>query len=162
MTLNNSKFIDLGFATVKMRDDGIVNTNVLFKKSATLEQAKKLLEAYIQITKGIKTPHLFTMTKLTIMEAEVMEFMANVANNHGKADAFVIHSLPQKILGNIYLNFKSPQIPTCFFSSEEKAIEWLSLYKDKTPKNIRSIFNLFFLKCKNISITSIILDKLCY
>ena len=132
MVENNSKFIDLGFATVKLRDDKIANTNILFEGSATLEQAEKLLEAYIKVTNGEKTPHLFTMTKLAIMDAKVMEFIVNVANNHGKADAFVIHSLPQKILGNIYLKFKSPKIPTRIFSSERKAIIWLNQYK-KTP-----------------------------
>jgi hypothetical protein len=129
MTLEKLSFIDLGYATVKMRADGIVNTNILIDNSATLEQAKELLEAYIKVTKGIKTPHLFTVSKLSIMEAEVMEFITNVANKHGKADAFVIHSLPQKILGNFYLRFKLPKIPTRFFSSEEKAIEWLNQYK---------------------------------
>jgi hypothetical protein len=63
------------------------------------------------------------------MEAEVMDFIANVANKHGKADAFVIHSLPQKILGNFFLKFKQPSIPTKFFSSEKSAIEWLKQYQ---------------------------------
>jgi hypothetical protein len=129
MKVDSPSFIDLGFATVKMRDDGIVNTDVFLNESVTLAQAKKLLAAYLKVTEGIKTPHLFTMTKLAIMEADVMEFIANTANKHGKADAFVIHSLPQKILGNFYLKFKSPQIPTHFFNSKEKAIQWLNQYK---------------------------------
>ena len=122
-------FIDLGFATVQMRSDGIVNTNILLNGSATLEQAKELLAAYIKVTDGKNTPHLFTVTKLSIMETEVMEFIAKEANKHGIADAFVIHSLPQKILGNAFLKFQTPSIPTKFFSSEEKAIESLNQYK---------------------------------
>jgi hypothetical protein len=129
MVLNKNLLIDLGYATVTLREDGIVNTNILLNGSATLQQAKELLDAYIKVTNGIKTPHLFTVTKLSIMETEVMEFIKNTANKHGKADAFVIHSLPQKILGNAYIRFQTPQIPTKFFSSEEKAIEWLNQYK---------------------------------
>lgn len=129
MVLNKNLLVDLGYATVTMREDGIVNTNILLNGSATLQQAKELLDAYIKVTNGIKTPHLFTATKLAIMETEVMEFIKNTANKHGKADAFVIHSLPQKILGNAYLRFQTPQIPTKFFSSEEKAIEWLNQFK---------------------------------
>jgi hypothetical protein len=128
MVLNKLPLIDLGFATVSMREDGIVNTNILINDSATLEQAKELLAAYLKVTNGINTPHLFTVSKLAIMETEVMEFIKNKANKHGKADAFVIHSLPQKILGNAYLKFQSPSIPTKFFSSEKKAIEWLKAY----------------------------------
>ncbi len=123
------KAVNLGFATVSMRPDGIVNTDVLINTSATLEQAQELLDAYIEVTNGINTPHLFTVSKLAIMETEVMEFIKNEANKHGVADAFVIHSLPQKILGNAYLKFQPPSIPTKFFSSEEKALEWLQEYK---------------------------------
>jgi len=129
MVLEKYLSIDLGFATVRMREDGIVNTNILLNGSATLEQAKELLAAYIKVTKGVKTPHLFTVTKLSIMEIEVMEFIKNTANKHGKADAFVLLSLPQKILGNAFLKFQTPSIPTKFFSSEKKAIEWLKQYK---------------------------------
>ena len=121
--------VNLGFANVTMREDGIVNTNILLNDSTTLEQAKELLAAYIKVTNGVNTPHLFTVTKLTIMETEVMDFIANSANKHGKADAFVIHSLAQKILGNFFLKFKTPSIPTKLFSSEENAIEWLKQYQ---------------------------------
>ncbi len=128
MVLNKTPSIDLGYATVTMRKDGIVNTDILMNDTATLEQAKELLAAYIKVTNGVNTPHLFTVTKLAIMETEVMDFIANVANKHGKADAFVIHSLPQKILGNFFLKFKVPSIPTKFFSSEESAVKWLKQY----------------------------------
>lgn len=126
MTLNNS--INLGYATVTMREDGIVNTNILLETSATLEQAKELLIAYIQVTNGVNTPHPFTVTTISIMDDEVMEFIKTTANNHGVADAFVIHSLAQKILANTFLRFQTPTIPTKFFSSEEKAVEWLKEY----------------------------------
>ena len=120
--------IDLGFATVAMREDGLVNTNILIKDSVTLPQSKMLLDAYIKITNGINTPHLFTVTKLVIADKEALEFLAKEANKHGKADAFVIHSLPQKLLGNFYLKIQKPSIPTRFFSSETKAIAWLRDY----------------------------------
>ena len=54
-----------------MREDGIVNTNTLLNDSATLGQAKEFWAPYLEITKGINTPHLFTVTKLSIMDTEV-------------------------------------------------------------------------------------------
>ncbi|MFB0924849.1 MAG: hypothetical protein QMB65_06155 [Vicingaceae bacterium] len=129
MVLKELPFTNLGFAKVSMREDSIVNTNILLNDSATLDQAKELLAAYLEITKGINTTHLFTVTKLAIIETEVMEFIKNVDNKHGKSDAFVIHSLPQKILGNAFLKFQTPSISTKLFSSEAKAIEWLTQYK---------------------------------
>tara|TARA_B100000809_G_scaffold140254_1_gene137806 strand:+ start:5336 stop:5722 length:387 start_codon:yes stop_codon:yes gene_type:complete len=128
MILKQLPFIDLDFAKVSMREDGIVNTSILLNDSITLEQAKELLAAYLEITKGINTPHLFTVTKLSIMDTEVMDFIKNSANKHGKADAFVINSLPQRIIGNAYLKLQSQSIPTKLFSSKNKAIEWLKKY----------------------------------
>ena len=127
-SLNKAKIlpsVNLEYATVSMREDGIVNTNILISKPVTLVQAKELLEAYIDVTGGVKSPHLFTVTKLAMIENDVMEFISNEGNKKGIADAFVIHSLPQKILGNFYLKFIKPSIPSKFFSSEEKAIAWL-------------------------------------
>lgn len=112
-----------------MLENGVVNTDITINDAVSLSQAKELFDAYIKITQGKKTPHLFTVSKFVIMEKEVMEFMSTVANKSGLADAFVIHSLPQKIIGNFYLQFHKPAIPTKLFSTKEKAIEWLLSYK---------------------------------
>jgi hypothetical protein len=120
--------IDLGFATVSSREDGIINTNVIIDDTITLEQAKELFNAYLKLSKGKKSPHLITVSKFVIMEKDVMEFITKVANKKGKADAFVIHSLPQKIIGNFYLKFHNPSIPTKLFTSKEKAIAWLKRF----------------------------------
>jgi fructose-1-phosphate kinase PfkB-like protein len=117
--------ITLNFATISLRADGIVNTYVDLQEAVTLEQAKELTDAYVKITQGKRTPHLFTANKFAIIEKDVMEFMRDIANKYGKADAFVISELPQKIVSNFYLKFVKPQVPTKFFSSEEKAVEWL-------------------------------------
>jgi len=122
--------IELSFATLTLRDDGIVNTYVDLREAVSLDQAKELTDAYIKITKGKRTPHLFTANKFVIIEKDVMEFMRDVANNYGKADAFVIDALPQKIVGNFYLKFVKPQVPTKLFRTEEKAIEWLKKHVD--------------------------------
>jgi len=98
MVLKQLPFTNLGFAKVSMREDSIVNTNILLNDSATLDQAKELLAAYLEITKGINTPHLFTVTKLAIIETEVMEFIKNVANKHGKADALLSTHYLKKFL----------------------------------------------------------------
>jgi hypothetical protein len=124
----NTSTINLGFASVTLIDDNLINTHITIKDAVTLDQAKLLLEAYLKIGKGNKIPHLFTTTKFVIMEKEVMEFMSSQANKYGKADAFVIHSLPQKIIGDFYLRFHKPSIPTKLFKSKAKAIAWLKTF----------------------------------
>lgn len=120
--------IDLDFAIVKLRNDGIVQTDINLDDSITLEQAKTLLEAYINVSNGGGKPHLMIPTKFAIPDNDVLDFIKNVGNIHGKADAFIIKSLPQKIIGNFFLKFHKPKIPTKLFSDYTKAIKWLKEY----------------------------------
>ena len=122
--------IDLSFATVELRDDGIVHTKILLDYEINLEHAQQLLDAYLEVGYHQKRPHLFTLRKFVLPEKDVMEFVVEVANEKGVADAFIIHSLPQKIIANFYMRFYKPKLPTRFFNSEQKALEWLKKYLD--------------------------------
>jgi len=41
------------------------------------------------------------------------------------ADAFIIHTLSQKIIANFYLKIQKPVVPTKFFSNSMDAEKWL-------------------------------------
>lgn len=41
------------------------------------------------------------------------------------AEAIIIRSLPVRIMGNFYLKFHKPGIPTRLFDDEESAMKWL-------------------------------------
>jgi len=124
----NASTIKLGFATVTLLENNIINSHILIKDSVTAQQVKLILDAYLKLGEGKKRPHLITATKFVIMEKEAMEFISTEANKFGIADAFVIRSLPQKIIGNFYLKFHKPKIPTKLFTSKEKAITWLKTF----------------------------------
>ncbi len=66
----------------------------------------------------------FTNTNFELMSA----VSRNINNPYSKADAFVIYSLSQKILGNFYLKINKPERPTQFFNSAEDALSWLKQY----------------------------------
>ena len=51
------------------------------------------------------------------------------ANRLTIADAFVINSLPQRIMANFYLNVVKPLKPTKFFKTEEEAFSWLKQFE---------------------------------
>lgn len=120
--------IQLSFATVSLRSDGLVHTHIELRDSVTLDQAQQLTDTYNEITNNVKTPHLFTANKFVIIEKDVMEFMKNVANKYGKADALVVSTLPQRLVANFYIKVVKPQVPTKFFTSKEKAVEWLKQF----------------------------------
>ncbi len=52
----------------------------------------------------------------------------NVNNPYCKAEAFIITSLAQKILANVYLKFTTPERPVKFFKKKEEGIKWLEKY----------------------------------
>lgn len=59
-----------------------------------------------------------------------IEFLNELAKRETQpytlATAFVLKSLPQKILASMYLKIIKPQIPTQFFKSEKDALNWLN------------------------------------
>lgn len=42
------------------------------------------------------------------------------------AEAIIIRSLPVRIMGNFYLKFHKPGIPTRLFDDEDSAVKWLN------------------------------------
>ena len=47
-------------------------------------------------------------------------------NKYTIADAFVLKSFSQRVLGNLYFKFDKPPHPTRLFSDFDKALEWVS------------------------------------
>jgi hypothetical protein len=41
------------------------------------------------------------------------------------AEAIIIGSLPVRIMGNFYLKFHKPEVPTRMFDDQEEALKWL-------------------------------------
>ena len=41
------------------------------------------------------------------------------------AEAIIIGSLPVRIMGNFYLKFHKPEVPTRMFDDREEALKWL-------------------------------------
>ena len=51
------------------------------------------------------------------------------------ADAFIVTSLPMRLLVNFYISFHKPKIPTKMFNNEKKAIEWINSLKKEINSN---------------------------
>lgn len=124
--------IKLPYAVVKLRSDGIVHVHTLKEMSVELEEAMELVKINQKITNN--TPHLclFTSTKFVIPSDEAVQFLSGKTNRDffNIAEACLIYSLPQRILGNFYHNVIKPKRPIKFFKSEEAAVNWLLKQKD--------------------------------
>ncbi len=130
---NNNDFlrsIDLKHSMVHLRSDGIVQINMGDNMEIDEKVSQEMVDAIGKLSEGKKVLVLgIAGTNATATS----EGRAHSASESGTvftlADAFVINSLPQKIIGNFYLNFHKPIVPTKVFDDVEKAIKWLKSHQ---------------------------------
>jgi hypothetical protein len=92
-----------------------------------LEDIKEMIACATQLLENKKNKNLIIAGKDSQITSEAQKFMqSDEANiNHPMAEAIVINSLAQRIIGNFYLSIISAKRPSKLFTSTEKAIEWL-------------------------------------
>jgi hypothetical protein len=82
------------------------------------------------IFEGKKFPLLIVTGEYTLPTPEARAYIATPESDpYASAEAYVVKSLSQKLVGNVYLSFNKPARPTRIFNSEEKALEWLQQFK---------------------------------
>lgn len=78
---------------------------------------------------------------------EARSFASQIKTDEGRiAEAFIITSTANKLIGNFYINVNKPLVPTKIFSSEEKALEWLESFLYKTENNNRTLTAVYINK----------------
>lgn len=127
-----SKTIEIDCATITLRDDGIMHVHVKIEYSLEIEQGIQIVEARNELAKGVSYPLLYTAEKLMIPSNEVRNYLAT--EERAKfiiADAFVIQSLPQRLMARLFKKLNNPVRPVEIFENEEDAIKWLTQFVKK-------------------------------
>lgn len=135
MTLNKyiSEIFEYRISKVALRDDDILHIVIKPDEIFTKLDFLDLLDAAFKIGNGRRFLNLIEVGEHTTADAEAREMSASIEGSVYKiADAFVIYSLPQKIVGNFYMSFNKPIVPTHFHTSEEEAYNWLQKIKVET------------------------------
>jgi hypothetical protein len=111
---------------VALRSDGLILVTVKANEEITVDNVIEVVESVKILGEGKKMPLLIVVDKYTVPSVEARLYIATAASNpFATAEAYVVQSLSQKLVGNFYLNFNKPKRPTKIFNSEEKAVEWL-------------------------------------
>ncbi len=120
------KTIELSHTSVHLRKDGIIEIRCAENHQYEKDDIKEILQATGELTEGKKHPTLTIPGKYSNASKEALDFMfSEPAVEFSSRDAYITKSLPQRILGNFYLNVKKPLIPTKLFTSEKTAVSWL-------------------------------------
>jgi hypothetical protein len=121
-----TKSIKTRISTVFLREDGILQIDINSDCEFATLDFNELVEAAKTIGNGKKFLNLIMVGKNTLADHESRVASCSQEGSIYKlADAFVIDSLPQKIIANFYMRVNKPYVPTKFFNNEEDAVKWL-------------------------------------
>lgn len=121
--------IDFDFYSVALCDDGLFHIHVDGNKEIDVEHVKEIVNAIEKLGNGKVYPLLMVVGEYTLPTPEARAYIATAESDpYASAEAYVVKSLSQKLVGNVFLSFNKPARPTKIFNSEDKAIEWLKEY----------------------------------
>ena len=122
--------IKCDISTVSKIDDDLLFMNIEEDKEFELKDFLQLKDAAYRIGNGDRFYKIINVGMLTSPNSEARLASASEKGcEYKKADAFVIYSLAQKIVANIYLKFNKPHVPTKFFNDVVSAKKWLNELK---------------------------------
>ena len=131
MSINYIAIKDLGHSVIKLREDGFVEIDCNNNHEYSVEDIKENWAYIKELAKKDKKMLVFSnMPEFTTASKETREFVAQGWHKDFiAAEAFVIQSLGQKILGNFFLNINKPIVPAKVFTNKEDALHWLGKFK---------------------------------
>ena len=119
-------FLDFGHTKVLKRDDGIIEVTCGEDFEYDVEHLYEINGPTSRLVNKQRMPVLFMVGKDTNITQDAMKYgSTKESTSFSIAEAYVIHSVAQKILANFYLRIHKPPVPTSFFDSKEKAEVWL-------------------------------------
>ena len=157
MKENSYKIIEtvqLSHTKIELRDDGIIQFFHKDNFQFTMREIKEMEEIVLRITKGITHKSLIVAGAFSNVDLEVMKHLSSTEGALvSLADAFVIHSLSQKLLTNFYLKINKPVLPTKIFNKINEAEEWLQSLNNEELQTIhkRKIVQLKSIKTKEVA-----------
>lgn len=114
-------------SSVTLMSEDILHIEIKADEEFELADFLELMEAAKEIGNGKKFKNLIKVGIHTLPSREAREMSSSTEGSEFKlADAFVIHSVAQKIIGNFMMNIQKPAIPTRIFTDENEALIWLN------------------------------------
>jgi hypothetical protein len=115
--------------SIAIRNDGIARIFIKENVDIDVVQVKQIVHALEEEGQGKKYPLLIVVGEYTLPTAEARAYTATAESDpFASAEAYVINSFSQRLVGNVYLSLNKPFRPTRLFNDEVKAVEWLKTF----------------------------------
>jgi len=97
----------------------------------TLEVTIERIEGRKKLQEGRKFPVLIDMRLMSEVSEEAREYSATEETTELYLAMAILtgKSLPAKMVGNFFIKFNKPAIPTKLFKKEDKALAWLETFR---------------------------------
>lgn len=113
--------------TFMLRMDGIAHYRIKSDTTMTLPDIMEHFDYFSQKYVGQQFLNLYEFEENSDINDECRKWASDPnGNNFTIADAFVIQSMAQKMIGNFYLTFHKPVKPTKLFNNKADALKWLN------------------------------------
>lgn len=106
---------------------------VIIKEDVEMEvvDIQQLVEFQKILGGGKKYPVITLPSPTSTTNSDLFRYISEKNNlPYTIADAFVLTSVPHKILAKLYVRFSPPQRPTDFFTKREDAMIWLEKFME--------------------------------
>lgn len=113
-------------------DDRVFHARFLRHAEVTLEDARENTEAAATLTGGRRRPMLVDLREIRSQTSDARAHFAGPEGARvGLAVALLIASPVSRAVGNFFLGFNRPVMPTRLFTDEAAAIEWLLSFEKR-------------------------------
>lgn len=126
------KTIELSCGQLVLLEEGLVQLNCI-DRTYTEDDVKEINLGLGRICNGQKVLQIINTTEFSSVNPAARKIMGRPEYSiFSIAEAYVIHSLAQKILGNFYLKIDRPVVPTKLFNDYDEALTWLRNFKNNS------------------------------
>jgi hypothetical protein len=127
-----------GFITYRL-PEGIIRTEAKPGIDIVLGYAIENSLIVNELCRGRKHPLLIDLKHLKSITPQARAyFSARDRESDINAFGFVIHSAFQRMVGNIFIQFNNPPVPTRLFTDENAALDWLRTHTPLARKPLAS------------------------
>ena len=130
--------IETSLTLVSLRKDGIIEIRFRIDNyEVNVADQQEIHDAVLKLTdNGRSNYHVLVVPGLygsITKEAREMEMFETKAYQNQKSLAIVVHGLPQRLFGKLYLSLKKnkPKYPCNLFDSEALAVNWILNIKER-------------------------------
>jgi hypothetical protein len=115
---------------IKLRSDNILQFNTIKNVEYNKDEALIVIKNILDIADGKQYYILVIAHDTSNVTVEGMRLLSSAqAMSYAIAKAYVINSIPHKMMANFYLRFLKPEKSVRFFRNQSEAEKWLKSLK---------------------------------